>query len=165
LFTRRVTIGVIRRSSAGVLAGAEGLIGRAGFTLIEILVVIVILGLLVGLVGPQIIGRVGESKVEAARAQIELFGTQLDLYRLDTGGYPTTAQGLEALRQAPTTAPAPRNWRGPYARKAIPLDPWGNSYVYRFPGDENPSGYDLFSYGADGQPGGEGENADIKSWE
>jgi general secretion pathway protein G len=103
--------------------------------------------------------------VEAARAQIELFGTQLELYRLDTGGYPTTAQGLEALRQAPTTAPAPRNWRGPYARKAIPLDPWGNSYVYRFPGDENPSGYDLFSYGADGQPGGEGENADIKSWE
>lgn len=137
----------------------------AGFTLIEILVVIVILGLLVGLVGPQIVGRVGESRVETARAQIEMFATQLDLYRLDNGSYPTTTQGLRALREKPTTAPEPTNWRGPYARKAIPLDPWGNSYVYRFPGEENPSGYDLLSHGADRQPGGEDENADIKSWE
>lgn len=136
-----------------------------GFTLIEIVVVVIILGLLVGLVGPEIVGRVGQSRVETARAQIEMLATQLDLYRLDNGTYPTTEQGLDALWEKPTTPPVPSNWRGPYSRKPIPLDPWGQPYVYRYPGVQNPSGYDLASQGADRQTGGEDEAADIKSWE
>ena len=136
-----------------------------GFTLIEIVVVVIILGLLVGLVGPEIVGRVGQSRVETARAQIEMLATQLDLYRLDNGTYPTTEQGLDALWEKPTSAPVPSNWRGPYSRKPIPLDPWGQTYVYRYPGVENPAGYDLASHGADRQTGGEGEAADIKSWD
>lgn len=136
-----------------------------GFTLIEIIVVVIILGLLVGLVGPEIVGRVGQSRVETARAQIEMLATQLDLYRLDNGMYPTTEQELDALWARPTAPPVPWNWRGPYSRRAIPLDPWGQPYVYRYPGAENPNGYDLLSEGADRQPGGEGEAADIKSWE
>lgn len=138
---------------------------RDGFTLIEIIVVVIILGLLVGLVGPEIVGRVGQSRVETARAQIEMLATQLDLYRLDNGTYPTTQQGLAALWEKPATPPVPRNWRGPYSRKPIPLDPWGEPYVYRSPGVKNSGGYDLVSHGADRQPGGEGEAADIVSWE
>ncbi|MGH7354218.1 MAG: type II secretion system major pseudopilin GspG [Candidatus Rokuibacteriota bacterium] len=133
---------------------------QRGFTLIELLVVIIVLGLLVGLVGPRLIGRIGESKQKTAKAQIELLGAALDQYRLDVGAYPTTAQSLEALNKNPG---AP-NWNGPYLKKALPKDPWGNSYKYRCcPGQFGE--YDLWSEGADAQPGGEGENADVTSWE
>jgi general secretion pathway protein G len=135
---------------------------QAGMTLIEVVVVIVVLGVLAGVVGTQVFGRVGESRTQAARTQIEQFAVQLDLYRIDNGTYPTTEQGLASLRQRPTTPPEPRHWNGPYARKEIPLDPWGNPYVYRSPGQHGE--YDLVSYGADGREGGEGENADIVSW-
>jgi general secretion pathway protein G len=135
--------------------------GARGFTLIELLVVIIILGLLAGLVGPRLFGRVGQSKQAAARAQIELLGAGLDQYRLDVGAYPTTPQGLEALGRNPGIS----NWNGPYLKKpAIPKDPWGNPYHYKCcPGDHGD--YDLWSHGADNVPGGEGENADITSWE
>ncbi len=131
-----------------------------GFTLIELLVVIIVLGLLVGLVGPRLFGRVGQSKQAAGRAQIELLGAGLDQYRLDVGSYPTTAQGLDALQRNPSVT----NWNGPYLKKAVPKDPWGTPYKYRCcPGQHGD--YDLWSEGADGQPGGEGESADITSWE
>ncbi|HEX2092518.1 MAG TPA: type II secretion system major pseudopilin GspG [Longimicrobiaceae bacterium] len=131
-------------------------------TLIEIIVVIVVLGILAGVVGTQVFGRVGESRTQVARTQIEQFATQLDLYRLDNGRYPTTEQGLAALRERPTAPPEPRAWKGPYARKEIPLDPWGNPYVYRSPGEHG--AYDLLSLGADGREGGEGEDSDVVSW-
>lgn len=133
-----------------------------GMTLIEIIVVIVVLGILAGVVGTQVFGRVGESRTQVARTQIEQFATQLDLYRLDNGRYPTTEQGLAALRERPTAPPEPRAWKGPYARKEIPLDPWGNPYVYRSPGEHG--AYDLLSLGADGREGGEGEDSDVVSW-
>ncbi|MFO8085330.1 MAG: type II secretion system major pseudopilin GspG [Desulfobacterales bacterium] len=132
---------------------------QRGFTLIELLIVMVILGLLAALVGPRMFGKVGSSKQKAAEAQISLFGTALDTYRLDVGKYPTTDQGLEALRGQPDEI---ANWDGPYLPKNIPADPWGNPYEYRSPGDHGD--YDLFSLGADGNPGGEGEDADIVSW-
>jgi general secretion pathway protein G len=138
---------------------------RHGLTLIEILVVIIVLGLLAGLVGPQIIGRVSESKTATAKTQIELFNVALDNYRLDNGSCPTTEQGLQALRVKPTREPVPYNWRGPYLRKEVPTDPWGQAYIYRSPGDENPTSYDLLTLGRDGQPGGEDEDADLTSWE
>ena len=134
-----------------------------GFTLIEILVVIIVIGLLAGLVGPRILGHVSEAKTATARAQIELFSVALDNYRLDNGSYPTTEQGLQALQDKPTREPIPTNWRGPYLRKAVPVDPWGRAYSYRSPGQHDPSGFDLFSLGRDGQPGGEGEDADVGS--
>lgn len=133
----------------------------SGFTLIELLVVIVVISLLAGLVGPLVFRNVGDAKVSAAKAQIELLGLALDQYRLDNDYYPSTAQGLAALRDAPTGEPAARNWRGPYLRKAVPLDPWGRPYLYVSPGLQNPTSYDLLSYGRDGQPGGTGEDADI----
>jgi general secretion pathway protein G len=136
-----------------------------GFTLIEILVVIIVLGLLAGLVAPRIIGRVGEAKSATARTQIELLVVALDNYRLDNARYPTTAQGLDALRVQPGQAPVPANWRGPYLRKEIPLDPWGHAYLYTSPGAHNPDAFDLQSLGRDGAPGGEGEDADILSWQ
>lgn len=134
---------------------------QKGFTLIELLVVIIVLGLLVGLVGPRLFGRVGQSKQAVARAQIELLSAGLDQYRLDVGAYPATAQGLDSLARNPGVS----NWNGPYLKKpAIPKDPWGNPYYYRCcPGDHGD--YDLWSYGADSAPGGEGENADITSWD
>jgi general secretion pathway protein G len=132
-----------------------------GFTLIELLVVIVVIGMLAGLVGPMIFRHVGDAKVSAAKAQLELFGLALDQYRLDNDYYPSTAQGLEALRTLPAGEPTARDWRGPYIRKPIPLDPWGRPYIYKSPGEKNPSGYDLLTYGRDGRPGGEGEDADI----
>ena len=134
-------------------------------TLIEILVVIIVLGLLAGLVGPQIIGRVSEAKSQTARTQIELISVALDNYRLDNGSYPTTDQGLQALRAKPVREPVPRNWRGPYLKKEVPEDPWGRAYIYVSPGEVNPAGYDLLTLGRDGQPGGEEEDTDIKSWE
>jgi general secretion pathway protein G len=135
--------------------------GRRGFTLLELVVVIIVLGLLAAIVAPQFLGRVSDARSTAAQTQIELFGTALDSYRLDNGSYPTTAQGLEALRVKPTQPPVPTNWRGPYVRKDIPMDPWGRPYLYRSPGERNASGYDLSSLGRDGQPGGEGEDRDL----
>lgn len=138
---------------------------RAGFTLIEILVVVAVLSVLAALVAPNVFGHLGTAKDAAARSQMEMLGAALDAYRLDNGRYPTTQQGLEALRTEPSIDPRPRNWNGPYLRRAVPLDPWDFEYVYVSPGEENPNAYDLISYGADGEPGGEGENQDIRSWE
>ena len=134
---------------------------RRAFTLLEIIVVIIVLALLAGLVAPQIFGRVSEARGATARTQIELLGTALDNYRLDNGAYPATEQGLSALREKPTRAPVPANWRGPYLRKDVPNDPWGRPYIYRFPGERNATTYDLSSLGRDGRPGGTGEDADI----
>lgn len=136
-----------------------------GLTLIEIVVVIILLGLLAGLVGPRIFGRVSEAKSQTARTQIELLGIALDNYRLDNGQYPTTEQGLTALWEKPTREPIPRNWKAPYLKKPVPDDPWGQSYLYTSPGQHNTWSYDIQTLGRDGQPGGEGEDADIASWE
>src|SRR5256884_4855591 len=135
--------------------------GSRGFTLIEILVVIIVLGLLAALVGPRILGRVSEAKSATARTQIELLGLALDNYRLDSGAYPTTEQGLDALQTKPTREPVSLNWRGPYLKKAVPLDPWGRPYIYKSPREDNPSRYDLYTLGPRGQPGGEGADAGI----
>jgi len=132
-----------------------------GFTLIELLVVIVVIAVLAGLVGPMVFRNVGDAKVTAAKAQLELFGLALDQYRLDNDYYPSTAQALEALRSLPAGEPAARNWRGPYIKKPVPLDPWGRPYLYMSPGEKNPNGYDLLTYGRDGRPGGEGEDGDV----
>ncbi len=130
-----------------------------GFTLIELMVVIVILGLLAALVIPKMFGKIGEAKQKAAMAQIELFGTALDFFRLDVGKYPATSEGLQALMVKPSGL---ENWNGPYLPKEIPLDPWGHAYNYRSPGEHGD--YDLYSFGADNASGGEGENQDIVSW-
>ncbi len=138
--------------------------GRGGFTLIEILVVIAVIAMLAALVAPNVFQHVGTAKDATARSQIELLGAALDAYRLDNGRYPTTDQGLEALRIQPVIQPLPGNWRGPYLRKDVPADPWGFSYIFLSPGEINPNGYDLLSLGADGEPGGVGEDADVVSW-
>lgn len=138
---------------------------RAGFTLIEIMVVIIVLGALAALVAPNVFRHVGKSKETTARTQIEMMGAALDAYRLDNDSYPTGAQGLAALRTAPTTEPRPRDWRGPYLKKNVPEDPWGHAYVYRSPGTASGEPYELLSLGRDGREGGEGEDADILSWE
>lgn len=138
---------------------------RWGFTLIEVMVVIVVIALLATLVAPNIFGNLRVAKDATARSQMEMISAALDSYRLDNGRYPSTLQGLEALWTEPTQEPRPTNWRGPYLRKRPPLDPWGNPYVYRYPGTENPHGFDLLTYGADGEQGGEGEDADLLSWE
>ena len=130
-----------------------------GFTLVEILVVIIIIGLLAALVGPKLFGKVSVAKQKTAKAQIELFGSALDALRLDVGRYPTTEEALKALREKPSGMD---NWKGPYLPKEIPLDPWGKPYIYKCPGDNGD--YDLISYGLDGTVGGEGENQDIVSW-
>jgi general secretion pathway protein G len=137
----------------------------AGFTLIEILVVVTVIAILAALVGPNVFRHLGTAQDSAARSQIEMLGAAMDAYRLDNGRYPTSGQGQEALRGEPTAEPRPRNWRGPYLRRDVPIDPWGNPYVYMSPGEANPQSYDLISLGADGLDGGEGENADIHSWE
>lgn len=130
-----------------------------GFTLLELLVVMVILGLLAGYVAPKYFGQVGKSEVKVTRAQIDAFDKALDQYRLDTGHYPGTAQGMSALSTKPANE---TKWDGPYLKKDVPSDPWGNAYQYRQPGEHGE--YDLFSYGKDGLPGGSGEAADITSW-
>jgi general secretion pathway protein G len=131
-----------------------------GFTLLELLVVLVILGLLAGLVAPQVFSYLGRAKTDTARIQIENLGAVLDLYRLDVGRYPSQDEGLEALLEAP---PGAQGWNGPYVNRADALiDPWGRPYLYRQPGQHAP--YDLFTFGADGVEGGSGENRDVTSW-
>lgn len=137
---------------------------QAGFTLIEILVVLAIIATLAALVGPSVFRNVGDSRMSAARSQLELFALALEQYRLDNHVYPVTEQGLSALRTMPVTGEPPRNWRGPYLRRVVPNDPWGRPYIYAAPGRENTEGFDLYSLGRDGRPGGEGEDADVTSW-
>jgi general secretion pathway protein G len=134
-------------------------LGERGFTLIEIMIVVIIIGLLAALVGPKLFGKLSMAKQKSAKMQIELFGTALDAFRLDTGRYPTTEEGLKALREKPSGV---ERWQGTYLPKEIPLDPWGKSYVYKSPGEHGD--YDLISYGLDGVEGGEGENEDVVSW-
>jgi general secretion pathway protein G len=137
---------------------------RDGFTLIELLVVIAIIGTLAAVVAPAVFRNVGDAKVSAAKSQIEIFAMALNSYRLDNDDYPATDQGLEALRTAPPNGEAPRNWKGPYLSRLIPLDPWGRPYVYVAPGSENPTSFDLYTLGRDGKTGGQGEDADVTSW-
>ena len=133
----------------------------SGFTLVELLVVLAILGLLAGLVGPQVMKFLGTSKTKTAALQIQDLSATLDLYRLETGRYPTNEEGLEALVKKPGDL---ANWNGPYLKKGeVPKDPWGFEYRYRYPGEHG--GVDLWTLGADNRDGGEGENADVKSWE
>ncbi len=136
-----------------------------GFTLIELMVVIVILGILAGLIIPRIMGRPEEAKQLKAKMTIESLETALNLYKLDNGGYPDTEQGLQALIEKPETGNIPKNWReGGYIEKGkLPKDPWGNDFIYLSPGVHGP--YDIISYGYDGVPGGEDKNKDINSWE
>lgn len=132
-----------------------------GFTLIELLVVMAILAMLAGLIGPKVMNALGESKSKTARVQLEELSAALDIYRLDTGSYPRSHQGLKALVEA---VDGIENWNGPYLKKArIPRDPWGADYIYRIPGEHGD--YDLYSLGADGAEGGEGEAKDIYGWE
>jgi general secretion pathway protein G len=151
-------------------------VGPSGFTLIEILVVITVIAILAGMVSPMVFRNVGDAKVSAARAQIESFGLALDTYYLHNDYYPTTEEGLAALVTPPVVPSSRRpadpssrrpaaNWRGPYLKKGVPLDPWGNPYHYESPGPVNQQSYDLVSYGRDGKPGGEGEDRDLTSWE
>ena len=133
---------------------------RAGVTLIEMLVVMTIIALFAALVGPKLWKNVDTAKITAARAQIHGFKGALRNYRLETGTFPTTEQGLQALRVKPQDVP---NWAGPYLDQDVPNDPWGRAYVYKYPGDHGDEP-DLISYGADGQPGGEGVNGDVVSW-
>ncbi|MEN6587975.1 MAG: type II secretion system major pseudopilin GspG [Sulfuricella sp.] len=130
-----------------------------GFTLLELLVVMVIIGLLAGYVGPKYFAQIGKSEIKVARAQIDSLDKSLDQFRLDTGHYPSMEEGLAALVARPANEP---KWDGPYLKKNVPQDPWGNPYVYRIPGEH--SEYDLLSYGKDGQPGGDGEAADVTNW-
>ena len=132
---------------------------QRGFTLVELLVVMVMIALLAALVGPRLFPKVGKGKQSAAQAQIELFGQALDQLRLDTGRYPSTQEGLNALM----TNPGMEKWDGPYLKKSLPQDPWGKPYHYQCPGTHGD--YDLFSYGRDGSPGGDGEDKDVASWE
>jgi general secretion pathway protein G len=136
---------------------------RSGFTLVEILVVVVILGLLATLVIPRVVGRGEEAKRTAALVQIRSLEQALDLYKLDNGFYPTTEQGLEALVSKPSGMPEPRNYRDDGYMKKVPTDPWGRPYVYRSPGEHGET--DLFSFGPDGEEGGEGKNRDITNWD
>jgi general secretion pathway protein G len=134
-------------------------LARAGFTLLELLVVIVIIGLLAAYVGPKYFSQLGKSEVTVAKAQIEAFDKSLDTYRLDVGRYPNPEEGLNALMAAPPSAGA--KWNGPYLKKGVPQDPWGHPYQYRSPGSKGE--YEILSLGKDGQPGGSGDNADISS--
>jgi len=145
-----------RRTTAGQLVKQDD----RGFTLVEILVVITIIGLIMGLIGPRVLNYLTESKAKAARIQIESLGSALDLYFLDNGRYPNNAEGINALVQRPPSAQA---WNGPYLKGGVlPVDPWGKPYMYRSPGQHG--AYDLSSYGADGQEGGTGAAADVTNW-
>lgn len=133
---------------------------NGGFTLLELLVVMVIIGLLAGFVAPRYFAQVGKSRVKAARAQIDALDKALEQYRIDVGHLPSTEEGLAALNVAPAGT---TNWDGPYLQKGVPLDPWGKPYVYAAPGTHQ-NDFDLQSYGRDGQPGGNGEDADLGNW-
>lgn len=136
---------------------------QQGFTLLELLVVMVIIGLLAGYVGPKYFAQIGKSEVKTAKAQIEALGKALDQYRLDVGRYPSTEQGLAALNTRPGNE---QKWQGPYLQKAVPNDPWGNSYHYQMPGAHGQyDDYDLWSLGSDGASGGKDTAADIVSWQ
>jgi general secretion pathway protein G len=139
---------------------------RGAFTLIEIMAVVLIIGLLSTIVGAAIFRQVDKARVTAARAQLSSLEGVLELYRMDTGRFPTTEQGLLALVEAPTVEPVPRSYPpGGYLKDAkLPVDPWGEEYHYEMPGTNNPHAYDLWSFGADGAPGGEGTDADIGNW-
>jgi general secretion pathway protein G len=138
---------------------------RSGFTLIEIMVVIVILAMLAALVGPKLMGRTDDAKIQTTRTQISNMETALKLYKLDNGTYPSTEQGLNALVSKPTVGVIPKNYKegGYLEKKQVPKDGWGNDYLYISPGEHGD--YDLFSYGADGAKGGEGKNTDITNWD
>ncbi len=145
----------------------ENIFNQKGFTLIEIMVVVVIIGILASLVAVNVVGRIDEAKRKAARAQISTFEGAIALYKLDSGGYPETSQGLEALVAPPTVGMMPCCWKkGGYLQKdRIPLDPWRHEYIYRGPDIATMErDYEIISYGADGAPGGDGNNADIESW-
>lgn len=136
---------------------------RAGFTLIELLVTIAIIATLAAIVAPSLFGNIGEARRGTAKSQIQILSLALDAYRLDNDSFPSTEQGLEALRSVPLADPPP-NWKGPYLRQLVPLDPWGRAYVYVSPGLSNPNAYDLYTLGKDGKPGGDGEDTDVTSW-
>lgn len=133
---------------------------KQGFTLLELLVVIVIIGLLAAFVAPKYFGQISKSKTQVAKAQIEAFDKAIDQFRVDTGHFPTTEQGLNGLFSQPANEPM---WHGPYIKKSIPIDPWGNAYVFKSPGTDSRD-YEILSYGNDGKSGGSGEDADITSW-
>jgi len=150
----------VRRGVRNSKLGTRWSSASAGFTLVELLVVMIIIGLLAAFVAPNFMRREEQARVTAAKAQIESLGTALEMFRLEVGRYPTSAEGLEALRTRPG---ALERWDGPYLKKEIPLDPWGNPYAYKSPGEHGP--FDIISYGADKAPGGDGQNRDINSWE
>lgn len=141
------------------MANSSALRRLQGFTLLELLVVMVIIGLLAGYVGPKYFSQIGKSEIKATRAQIDGLGKAIDQFRLDVGRYPSTEEGLASLITRPSNL---NKWDGPYLSKNVPVDPWGNPYVYKSPGDHGD--YDLISYGKDGRPGGDGEAADITNW-
>jgi len=151
-----VTLQIVQRKLLRARRAAQ-----AGFTLIEMLVVITIIGLIMALVAPRVLNYLAESKVKAAKIQIASFGSALDLYYLDVGHYPTSSEGLTALVQRPGNL---TTWNGPYLKgDIVPEDPWGHDYLYRSPGEHGP--YDILSYGSDGQEGGTGTASDITSWQ
>ncbi|MGB5157439.1 type II secretion system major pseudopilin GspG [Desulfobacterium sp. N47] len=147
------------RSRAGIFSKLSIIKSKNGFTLVEMLVVMVMIALLASLVGPRLFSKVGKGKQSSAKAQIELLGQALDLFRLDVDRYPTTQEGLKALIENPGN----EKWDGPYPKKGIPDDPWGKPYHYISPGTHGD--YDLFTYGRDDAPGGDGEDKDVFSWE
>jgi general secretion pathway protein G len=148
-----------RLKVAGEFRNRNHKAGQSGFTLLELLVVMVIIGLLAAYVAPKYFSQIGKSETKTAMAQIDALGKALDQYRLDVGHYPDSEQGLAALFTKPTNE---AKWDGPYLQKKVPNDPWGKPYVYRQPGEHGE--YDLLSYGKDGQPGGSGEDSDITNW-
>lgn len=156
----RISVSGKKTADEGRRASAGAAFGNRGFTLIELMVVVIIIGLLAALVAPKLFGKVEQSRVKAAQAQIELLGSALDQFRLDTGRYPSTSEGLGILR---ADTGGIEKWAGPYIKKEVPADPWGRAYAYTSPGEHDD--YDLVSLGADGASGGEGEDQDITSWQ
>lgn len=139
---------------------------RRGFTLIEIMAVVLIMGLLAGIVGAVVIGQIDQARTQTARAQIKQIESALTFYQMDNGRFPTTEQGLVALVERPTSGPEARNWRpGGYLQGgAVPVDPWGEPYQYQFPGEVNEHAFDIWTLGADARPGGEGADQDVGNW-